>query len=223
MSDQSPPPIEREQLTATSEAMSREYRNFVLISAEKTSDRKEGELFRRYVNALAYSPQQWFRIRDADDLARFTIAAALACNDVNDVWFTDEQFDLLAELGDTQYDAISYFKHRSEGETNSTFAYMPSDLRVQAWQQYRNVLWALDVAWGRRPGYPVVINFLRIFGGPLHMMMQRYRFVEEGLTIGRQENKQVVDQTRQHFKLWNRLAATGLLPNTWSATSRSSR
>jgi len=41
--------------------MSREYRAFLLITADKASARRNGELFRRYVNALAQSSKQWFR------------------------------------------------------------------------------------------------------------------------------------------------------------------
>lgn len=187
--------------------MAREYKTFLLVSGDKSSNRRNSELFRRYVNCLAHSPQRYFRMRDADALCRFTIAVALACQDQDDVWFTDAQFDFLAELGDTMYDAVSFFKHRSEGETNSTFAYMPSDLRVAAYRQCREVLWALDAAWANRPGMACVTSFLRYFGGPLHLMMRRYRYVEEGLTMGREEDLGIVNQTRQHHKLWNRIDA----------------
>jgi hypothetical protein len=37
--------------------------------------------------------------------------------------------------------------------------------------------------------------------------MRRYRFVEDGLMIGRPETNTVVKQARQHFKLWNRVDA----------------
>ncbi|KAH7350290.1 BcABA3 [Pyrenochaeta sp. MPI-SDFR-AT-0127] len=191
--------------TPAHDVMAREYRSSILISSDKASPRREGELFRRYVNALAKSPRQWFRMRDADALARFTIAAALACNDLNDVWFTDDQFEILTEIGDTLYDAVAFFKHRCEGETNSTFAYVPAGLRAQAFQQCRELLWALDVAWACRPELQCVLNFTRFFGGPIHMMMRRYRFVEDGLTIGRPETKQIITQTRQGVKLWNRV------------------
>jgi hypothetical protein len=53
-----------------------------------------------------------------------------------------------------------------------------------------------------------VINFIRFFGGPIHMMMRRYRFVEEDLTIGTPETTHVVAQTRRNFKLWNRVDAS---------------
>ncbi|GJC85378.1 hypothetical protein ColLi_08216 [Colletotrichum liriopes] len=188
-------------------AMAREYKTFLLVSGDKSSSRRTGEFFRRYVNVLAHSPTRFFRLRDTDALCRFTIATALACNDLDDVWFTEEQFDLLAEMGDTMYDAVSFFKHRSEGETNSTFAYMPADLRLAAYRQCRELLWALDAAWCTRPETACVTSFLRYFGGPLHLMMRRYRFVEEGLTIGREEDAEVVNQTRNHYKLWNRIDA----------------
>ncbi|KAF7349846.1 Alpha-ionylideneethane synthase abl3 [Mycena venus] len=186
--------------------MAREYRTFLLITADKASNRRDSELFRRYVNSLAQSPRQWFRMRDCDALARFTIAAALACNDLDDAWLSEEQFNMLGEIGITLYDAVAFYKHRSEGETNSTFAYMPDDLRVRAFRQCREVLWALDVAWARQRQMRAVINFLRFFGGPIHMMMRRYRFVEEGLTIGKPETNQVITQTRANFKLWNRVS-----------------
>ncbi|ATZ52743.1 Bcaba3 [Botrytis cinerea B05.10] len=187
--------------------MAREYKTFLLITADKASERRDGELFRRYVNALAQSPRHWFRMRDCDALARFTIASALACNDLDDIWFTEDQFEILTEIGDTLYDAVAFYKHRAEGETNSTFAYMPEDLRIKAYSECREILWALDAAWARNPKLANVINFVRFFGGPIHMMMRRYRFVEENLTIGKSETDKVVDQTRKNFKLWNRVDA----------------
>ncbi|KAL3419229.1 ABA 3 protein [Phlyctema vagabunda] len=191
------------------EAMSREYRTNLLITAEKTSERRNGELFRRYVNGLSRSPRQWFRMRDADALARFTIASALACNNLDEVWFTDEQFEILTEIGDTLYDAVAFFKHRAEGETNNTFAYMPAQLRIQAFRQARQLLWALDVAWAVRQELQVVANFVRLLGGPIHMMMRRYRFVEDDLTIGIPETDDIVSQARCNVKLWNRMDTDG--------------
>lgn len=193
----------------SSEAMSREFRSFLLITADKASDRRHGELFRQYVDALARSPRQWFRMRDADALARFTIASSLACNDLDTIWFTDAEFEILSEIGDTMYDAVAFYKHRSEGETNSTFAYMPQSARVEAFRVARELLWALDVAWARnRTELQGVINFVRFFGGPIHMMMRRYRFVEEGLTVGKIETDNVINQTRRNVKLWNRVDAS---------------
>lgn len=51
------------QGTPGHEAMCREYRSFLLITSEKTSAKRNGELFRRYVNSLANSPRGWFRMR----------------------------------------------------------------------------------------------------------------------------------------------------------------
>lgn len=47
------------------------------------------------VNTLAVSPRHWFRMRDCDALARFTIASALACNDI-DFAFSDAQYDMVS-------------------------------------------------------------------------------------------------------------------------------
>lgn len=37
------------------------------------------------------------------------------------------------------------------------------------------------------------------------MMMRRYRYVEDGLTIGNPETDAIVTETRKNVKLWNRL------------------
>lgn len=191
--------------TPGAEDMAREYKTFLTVTSDKTSDRRQDELFWRYTKAVASSPEIWFRLRDCDALCRFTIAAALACNDMDDFWFTDEQFNVLAEIGDTLYDAIAFYKHRAEGETNNTFAYMPEAFRVEGFRNAREVLWAMDVAYADKPAWQVVINFVRMFGGPIHMMMRRYRFVEEGLVIGKAEDASVVQAARKHEKLWHRL------------------
>jgi hypothetical protein len=187
------------------DAMAREHRTFLLITTEKTSNRRDSELFRRYVDALAESPTTWFRIRDADALARFS---ALECNDTADVRFTEDQWQIVGEVACTLYDAVAFHKHRAEGETNSTFAYVSPDLRQEAFRRAREVLWAMDVAWARHPDRLPVLNFLRAFGGPIHLMIRRYRFVEDGLVIGIAEAEDVVKQTRQNFKLWNRVEST---------------
>ncbi|KAJ7078787.1 BcABA3, partial [Mycena epipterygia] len=189
------------------EDMAREFRAYLLIASDKASNRCHGELFRRTVNCLAQSPSLWFRLRACDFFARFTIAAALACNDANDVWFSDAEFDMLCEIGMTMYDTVGFYKHLAEGETHNTFAYMPQDMRIQAFRQCREVLWALDATWAHQPKMHIVTNFLRFVGGPIHMMMRRYRFVDEGLTIGKPETEHVVSQTRANFKLWNRVDA----------------
>lgn len=187
-----------------SNAMAREFRCFLLVSSHK-SRQTDSMLFNRYAVALSRGPSQYFRMRDTDALARFTIAAALACSDLDDFWLTDEQFDTVAEIGNTMYHAIAFWKHRAEGETNNLYAYVPDDERVGAYHRCREVLWDLDVAWSSRPEMQVVTNFLRPFGGPIHMMMRRYRFVEEGLALGKRETERIITQTRRNHKLWNRL------------------
>lgn len=62
------------------------------MSGDKSSGRRHGEVFRRYVNVLAHSPTP---------CAASPSPWALACSDLDDVWLTDEQFDLLAEIGNT--------------------------------------------------------------------------------------------------------------------------
>lgn len=203
------------------ELMVREYKTFLLVTSEKTSKRRDSELFRRYVNGLAASPRSWFRMRDCDALARFSLAAALACNDMYDVFPTDEQFELLTEIGDTLYDAVAFYKHRSEGETNNTFAYVPADMRIQAFRVAREMLWALDVAYAHKPEGAILVNFIRFFGGPIHMMMRRYRFVEEDLTVGKPETAAVVAETRRNFKLWNRVDAQVAAPGQTSSDNSS--
>lgn len=87
--------------TAGRDEMARELRSWLLITGDKTSSRRTSELFHRYVNSLAHSPRDWFRLRDCDALARFTIAAAWACNDIDDMWLTEDEFEILTELCDT--------------------------------------------------------------------------------------------------------------------------
>ncbi|KAJ7355885.1 hypothetical protein DFH08DRAFT_955329 [Mycena albidolilacea] len=172
--------------TAGHERMSREFRAF-LLTADKSSTRPE-------------PPPMVPRARHR--LVRFVLAAALACCDLDDVWFT-EGFEILTEMGVTLYDAVAFYKHRAEGEMHSTFGYMSVELRIKSFHL------ALDAAWAQtdRPyhhWHQAVINFTRFFGGPIHMLMRRYRFVEDALAIGKPEDEHVVDQTRQNYKLWHR-------------------
>ena len=160
--------------------MAREFRCFLLVSLHK-SRQTDSVLFNHYTVALSLRPYQYFRMRDTDALARFTIAAALACSDLDDFWLTDDQFDTVAEIGNTMYDAITFWKHRAEGETNNHFAYVPDDERVRAYHRCCEALCALDVAWSANPAMQVVTKVLRLSGGPVHMTVRRYRFVEEGL------------------------------------------
>jgi hypothetical protein len=120
--------------TAGHERMSHEFRAFLLLTADKFSTRCDERLFRRYVSSLAQSSRQWFRVRDTDGLVHFVLAAALACCDLDDVWFTEDEFEILAEMVVTLYDsgAVAFYEHRAEGETHSTFAYMPVELRIKS-------------------------------------------------------------------------------------------
>ncbi len=194
------------------EDMGREYKAFLLVTADKAGGRRgvTSELFRRYVNALARGPKTWFRLRDCDALARFTMAAALACNDYDNFWFSELELDILTELCDAMYDAVAFHKHRCEGETNNTFAYVGEEMRVEVFKRYREVLWELDVVWAGEPARLCVLNFMRLFAGPIHLMMRRYRFVEDGLVLGRAETGEVVEQTRRNVKLWNRVGHRGM-------------
>ncbi|CAG8979763.1 hypothetical protein HYALB_00012400 [Hymenoscyphus albidus] len=188
--------------------MAREFRCFLLFTAQKVSGRRSSDFFRRYVNALAHSLQNWFRLRDCDALARFSIAGAMACNDWDEFWFGEEKLQILMEIAETHYDAVAFYKHRAEGEIHNTFGYIDSGLRVASFHRTREVLWRFEVAWARIPRYQCVLNLIRNFGGPLHMTARRYRFVEDGLAIGKPETENVVHKTRQNFKLWNRVDAT---------------
>lgn len=190
-------------------AMAQEFRAFILMSTEKSRNRTESELFSRYLNALAESPGSWFRLRDCDALARYTIACALVCNGFDDDPFSETQWQLLAEMANGQYDAVAYHKHEAEGETNSTFAYVGSESRPESFQMYRDILWAVDAKLAQDPVKRVVLNFIRPFAGPLHIMTRRYRFVEDGLMIGKPATATVVEQTRQHVKLWHRIDEPG--------------
>ncbi|KAK3347006.1 hypothetical protein B0T25DRAFT_613795 [Lasiosphaeria hispida] len=137
--------------------------------------RRDDDLFRRYVNHLVRSPKIWFRARDGDALIRFGLAAALSSNDIDNVWFTEDQLQVLGEICVT----LS----------------MPE------------VLWSIDSAWGMSPCRLVTLNHVRFFGGPMHMTMRRYRYVENGLELGRPETEDVVKDAREYYKLWYRVDA----------------
>lgn len=191
--------------TVGAKDMSLEYKTFLTVTSEKTSERRYDKFFQDYARAISSSPENWFRLRDCDALCRFTIAAALVCNDIDDLWLSEEQWNVLAEIGDTLYDAVAFYKHRAEGETNNTFAYVPESVRVHAYEKAREILWALDMTFAKTHGWAYIINMLRFFGGPIHMTMRRYRFVEEDLTIGKPEDETVRDAAKKHVKLWHRL------------------
>ncbi|PVI05763.1 BcABA3 [Periconia macrospinosa] len=191
--------------TPDRERWEREFRAYLLITAEKTSDRRGGELFRRYVNALAYSPAGWYQMRGCDALVGFTIAASFACNDMGGPWLGEGQVDVLVEIAVLLYDSVAFYKHRAEGEVHNTFAYLPPTFRVDAHREARDILWGLDAAYANDKKMLCAVNFIRWFGGPLHMVMRRYRFVEENLSIGTPENQAVLNDTKEDVKLWKHL------------------
>ncbi|MFJ5306688.1 hypothetical protein [Streptomyces sp. NPDC088350] len=194
--------------TAVHGDMAREYYSSLLITAEKSSPQGNAELLGRYAAAIAHSPAQWFRIRDCDAQARLFIAAALACNDIEDAWLTEEQNQILTEICDAMYDAVAYHKHRAEGEICNTFAYADPDLRQHTYRTCRDTLWNIDAHWADTPERTPVVNFLRNIAGPIHMTMRRYRYVEDSLTLGNPETARTVDQARKNVKLWYRLSPT---------------
>ncbi|KAJ8121941.1 hypothetical protein ONZ43_g1732 [Nemania bipapillata] len=53
--------------------------------------------------------------------------------------------------------------------------------------------WALDVDYARRPEGAPLMNMARFIGGPIHLTMRRYRFVEDDLTISKPETTEAVE------------------------------
>ncbi|KAK6331990.1 hypothetical protein TWF718_002530 [Orbilia javanica] len=197
--------------TPVHDAISREVCTFLVTTSEKSGSARDGsELFRRYVNLLANSPEDYVRLRDSDGGIRFTLAAALVCNDVDisKYWFTDEQLFILADLCAGLYDSVAYYKHRAEGEVCNFYAYAGGDMRLETTHLYREVLWALDAAWAQKGEASNICTYVRHFGGTIHMMMRRYRFVKDGLTIGKvPDSAQMVEAARSNVSLWYRVEA----------------
>lgn len=98
-------------------------------------------------------------------------------------------------------------KHQAEAEVHSTFSYAPREQRIAMYERCREICWALDMAWlsGQGHVWPVVAAFVRFFRGPIHMTMRRYRFVEDGLTIGKALDDEIIQEARRSVKLWYRL------------------
>lgn len=224
------------------EEMGREYKTFLVVTSEKTrrsatittttTTNQQSPFFTTYRSALPISPSNWFRLRDCDALCRFTIVAALRCNGFEidgekAFWFTETQWRVLSEIGVLMYDSVAFYKHRAEGETNNTFAYLDAELRSEMFRVAREGLWGIDTAFAtlrtlmdeedvmlemereRSGAWTVVCNMLRFFGGPIHVTMRRYRFVEEGLRIGREEDEVVRGLARRNEKLWWRRKEEG--------------
>lgn len=183
--------------------MAREFRCAVLVMTEKASERRGSALYRRYADALANSAADYLRIRDCDAMVRFYLAAAISCSN-SDNWLTEAENQILAEIAVILFDAISFYKHRAEGEICNLFGYVGPQARTAAYRACREVLWALDSNWSQRPDRRCVIHYVRFLGGPVHMLMRRYRYVEDGLTIGNPESDALVDDARHNVKLWYR-------------------
>jgi hypothetical protein len=189
--------------TSVAEAMILEYASSLVFMAEKTR-RQRSDLCRRYIEALASSPATYFRMRDCDAQVRLFIAAAAACNDL-DPQFREGEYRAMAEIGMTMYDAVAFYKHRAEGEVCNVYAYCGPDLQLRraAYEAARSSLWELETRWYRSVEGRCAINLLKNL--PLiHIAMSRYRFVEDGLTIGRPETSEVVQAARANVKLWYR-------------------
>jgi hypothetical protein len=189
--------------TSVREEMGRQYKSCIMFMAEKSSRRRGSELFRRYADALAYSPQDYFRIRDSDGLFRFFMAGAIACNDCDD-WLSEDENRMLVEISAIGYDSVSFYKHRAEGELCNLFAYASPELRPTLFRLGREIVWSLSVNWARVLAKRCAIHFCQLVAGPIHILMRRYRYIEEGMTMGRVETEEVVEQTRQNVKLWYR-------------------
>jgi hypothetical protein len=127
----------------------------------------------------------------------------------------------MAEVGLAMYDAVAYYKHRAEGELSNSYAYFGSESRAGEYHVAREMLWCLDAALSvRDKAMCIAINFLRQFGVAVRVTMRRYRFCEEGLTIGRPEDQGVIDQTKRHHKLWNRVTMDRVEPGGTADASR---
>ncbi|MCC2280660.1 hypothetical protein LKL35_35450 [Streptomyces sp. ET3-23] len=192
--------------TPVREEMSREYRGMLLLTAAKSGMSRHARLLSRLTEALANSPADYFRIRDCDFGSRFTFAGAMACNEVSGGWLSERENQILAEVAVGMYDAIAFHKHQAEGEICNVFAYSDPSLRPSVYRMYREALWALDTTWSRSVAKRCVVNFARYGGGPVHMLMRRYRFVENGLVVGLPESEGTVAAASQNVKLWHHLA-----------------
>lgn len=182
-----------------------EFRTALLFSAEKSSGNLQTTLFRRYTHALTRSPEDWFRIRDADGGWRLVMAAALACCDIDDNPFSEAEYRMMAEISGTLYDAVAYFKHRAEGELMNLFACVGAELRTECYRLCREALWRIDTAWANIPDRRPAVDFARLVGGPIHLTMRRYRFVEDSLTLGLPEQEAAQHVSHRNAKLWRRL------------------
>jgi hypothetical protein len=183
--------------------MGSEYKSSLLFMTQKSGGRRGSKLFHRYADALAYSLEDYCRIRDCDGMFRFFVFAAIACNDSNE-WLTEAEMRILAEIAVTSYDSVAFYKHRAEGEISNTFAYANPELRAPNFRRCREILWSLDVNWASNIAKRCAIHFCRAVAGPIHVIMRRYRYLEDGMTLGKPETEEMVQQARRNVKLWYR-------------------
>ncbi|MFJ1767938.1 hypothetical protein ACIOD2_46995 [Amycolatopsis sp. NPDC088138] len=189
--------------TEVHEDMTREFLTAILFSTLKAGE-QNSDLVTSWIEALATSPQAYLRLRDTDGGVRIFVAFAKSCNDVDD-WLSEEQNRGISELALYTYDNVAMFKHRAEGEVSNFYAYCGSDLSIRkdAYNAALSMQWELDKTWCRTVGGRCAMNLARQFP-LLHMMMHRYRFIEDGLVIGKPESDEVIEQTRHGVKLWYR-------------------
>ncbi|KAK4163880.1 hypothetical protein QBC43DRAFT_353974 [Cladorrhinum sp. PSN259] len=136
--------------TAYHDSMSREYRAGVLFMAEKSNikRRTSSPLFRRYINSISRPPGAWYyRARGCDMILLFIMYGALASAGYDhDISFSQQELDIICEIGIHLYDAVAFYKHRAEGETHNVFAYLDPVHRQETYRRAREVLWALETA-----------------------------------------------------------------------------
>lgn len=107
-----------------------------------------------------------FRLRDCDTLIRFNVAAALACNDLEQIYvaLSEDQLQIIGELGVTLHDAAVYGNDRQVGgRMKSSFAFSDFEAKNRApiLRHYRNVLSAMDVLAVDSPAFCCAVNVLR--------------------------------------------------------------
>ncbi|KAK3349211.1 hypothetical protein B0T25DRAFT_609867 [Lasiosphaeria hispida] len=67
------------------------------------------------------------------------------------------------------------------------------------------LLWQLDVAWVASLPHHCIVDFIRAFGRPIHLMMRRHRYVEDGLALENPETDVIIAQAERNVKLWSRM------------------
>lgn len=192
--------------TEVHEDMSREYVSSLLFMTHKSSGR-QSDLLTSWIEALAAAPATYFRLRDCDGQGRFFIAAAISCND-STAWLTEEANRAVAEIAFSMYDSVAMYKHRAEGEVSNFYAYCGQDLpiRAEAYTTARDALWALETKWHSTVAGRCAVNLAKQMP-MIHMSMRRYRYIEDGLVIGKPETEEVIAAARKNTKLWYRVDA----------------